>query len=224
VGTPVDWKNGQFKGSIPDVGALLDSVRVLAGAIPDVIALDMPVSMREFSSRRAADRAISAAFGAKGCSTHSPSAERPGRVGSSLMQVLITYGYLLAGANRRAGTSPAVIEVYPHPALLALLACDYRLPYKVGKSKKFWPDASIDERKGHLLEQFERIQGGLRGALGDTETPLPPAATVRRLNELKRYEDALDALTCAWVGARYLEGNATPYGDDDAAIWVPGRG
>jgi predicted RNase H-like nuclease len=38
---------------------------------------------------------------------------------------------------------------------------------------------------------------------------------------LKRYEDSLDILVCAWVGAKYLKGEALPYGDDTAAIWVP---
>jgi predicted RNase H-like nuclease len=38
---------------------------------------------------------------------------------------------------------------------------------------------------------------------------------------LKRYEDSLDALVCACVGAKYLEGSAVPYGDNTAAIWVP---
>lgn len=38
---------------------------------------------------------------------------------------------------------------------------------------------------------------------------------------LKRYEDSLDALVCAWAGAKYLEGAAMPYGDATAAIWVP---
>tara|TARA_B100002003_G_scaffold148670_1_gene137814 strand:+ start:724 stop:861 length:138 start_codon:yes stop_codon:yes gene_type:complete len=38
---------------------------------------------------------------------------------------------------------------------------------------------------------------------------------------LKTYEDGIDALVCAWVGIEYLRGAATPYGDDDAAIWIP---
>jgi predicted RNase H-like nuclease len=41
------------------------------------------------------------------------------------------------------------------------------------------------------------------------------------LSRFKTYEDALDALVSAWVGMKYLEGNATPYGDSTAAIWIP---
>ena len=37
---------------------------------------------------------------------------------------------------------------------------------------------------------------------------------------LKRFEDALDALICAWVGIDYLAGRARPYGDTSAAVWT----
>jgi predicted RNase H-like nuclease len=38
---------------------------------------------------------------------------------------------------------------------------------------------------------------------------------------LKRYEDALDALVCGWVGIEYLGGRCTAFGDTAAAIWTP---
>jgi predicted RNase H-like nuclease len=43
---------------------------------------------------------------------------------------------------------------------------------------------------------------------------------IRSFAELKRYEDGLDALLCAWVGIKYLDGDVVAYGDDTAAIWV----
>ncbi len=38
---------------------------------------------------------------------------------------------------------------------------------------------------------------------------------------LKAYEDRLDAVICAAVAIACLNGAATVFGDDDAAIWVP---
>jgi hypothetical protein len=38
---------------------------------------------------------------------------------------------------------------------------------------------------------------------------------------LKRYEDTLDALVCAWLGFRFLAGKTLPLGDETAAIWCP---
>jgi predicted RNase H-like nuclease len=50
---------------------------------------------------------------------------------------------------------------------------------------------------------------------------LPDPAGAIPVTGLKRYEDSLDALVCAWVGAKYLEGEAVAYGDHTAAIWIP---
>jgi len=222
-GKAVDWQSGTFKGTSPDIPALLKSAESLAGAKPDVVAIDMPVSCEAFSSRRNADQAISAAFGARGCATHSPTAERPGSLSSAILGALESCGFPLATVNEPPGTTPRVIEVYPHPAILALLACDYRLPYKVSKSTKYWPETSIEIRKGRLIEQLTLLQNGLGEVLGGITLQMPKATELKTLNQLKRYEDALDALACAWVGVRYIEGHATAFGDSDAAIWVPSR-
>jgi hypothetical protein len=60
------------------------------------VALDMPVALKAFSGRRAADRAISKAYGGRGCSTHSPTEKRPGALGRALMEQLTTSGYSLS--------------------------------------------------------------------------------------------------------------------------------
>ncbi len=36
-------------------------------------------------------------------------------------------------------------------------------------------------------------------------------------SEMKRYEDALDAIVCAWVGIEFLRECAYPLGDETAA-------
>ena len=41
------------------------------------------------------------------------------------------------------------------------------------------------------------------------------------LAQLKPYEDSLDALICAWVGALYIDGAARALGDAESAIWIP---
>jgi hypothetical protein len=37
----------------------------------------------------------------------------------------------------------------------------------------------------------------------------------------KAWEDVIDAIVCCWVGLEWLADAAEPYGDEDAAIWVP---
>jgi predicted RNase H-like nuclease len=40
------------------------------------------------------------------------------------------------------------------------------------------------------------------------------------LAHLKRYEDALDALICSWIGIEYLDGKLRAHGDATAAVWA----
>nr|WP_245516959.1 DUF429 domain-containing protein [Rhizobium leguminosarum] len=58
-----------------------------------------------------------------------------------------------------------------------------------------------------------RIQG-VRDALS-----LPPLFA--RGFEMKAFEDALDAVVCAWGGACVMDGEAMACGDLESAIWVP---
>ena len=44
-----------------------------------------------------------------------------------------------------------LIEVYPHPALLRLASQEERLCYKVAKTKKYWPQESLEQRKTHVV-------------------------------------------------------------------------
>jgi predicted RNase H-like nuclease len=111
--------------------------------------------------------------------------------------------------------------VYPHPALLSLTRSGYRLPYKVSKSKTYWPDAPVAERIERLLRQHRAILSALAREMGEIPLPIPQPHAVHSLAQLKRYEDALDALICGWVGTRYLAGRILAYGDGEAAIWVP---
>ena len=120
--TGIDWGYGcYFRGSRPDVLELLRAARTIAGTEVDLVAVDMPIATIPFSARRAADNAISVAFGGRGCSAHSPSALRPGALGAELTDQFRRAGYELVINTDSASVARKLIEVYPHPALLALL-------------------------------------------------------------------------------------------------------
>ena len=114
-----------------------------------------------------------------------------------------------------------LVEVYPHPALLALLKRNRRVPYNIGKASSYWKGASIAERIDRLLAEFAVILGGLATVIDGIAIPLPRAADFGSLSALKPLEDAIDALVCCWVGVEYLAGRCQPLGDDTAAIWCP---
>ena len=192
--------------------------RLLGGERVNVVSVDMPLSRIDITGRRKADNDISRRFGARGCSTHSPNRERPGKISKDFRQTLSGLGYRLA-VNRP--TADSLIEVYPAPALLRLMDCDYRVPYKVARTRRYWPNLGRKGRAERLIREFKCIHERLSEVICGIPTFLPRLPYSGTLSSLKRYEDALDSLVCAWVGARYLEGCAEPFGDDDAAIWVP---
>jgi predicted RNase H-like nuclease len=222
-GRRVDWTASAVPSDTADFQLLLDAAEAMVGQRPSVVAVDMPLALEPFSGRRAADREVSRAYGSRKCSTHSPTAERPGPVSERLSATLEAAGYPLATAAHPPGLFPRSIEVYPHPALIHLLGRGERVPYKVSKSRKYWPEASSSTRIERLLREFSAILDGLASRIDDVRDGLRLPESVPRLSPLKRYEDGVDAIVCAWVGVCYLEGKAVPYGDSASAIWVPGN-
>jgi len=183
-----------------------------------VVAVDMPLAKSPIVGRRAADRAVSTEYGAKGCAVHSPTPARPGPLAESIRSDFERAGFPLASAGDLTGSAPRLVEVYPHPAVMALCGADYRVTYKVSRARRYWPGKDPDERVALLCAQWRTIVDALSRQVADVDMPMPP---VLPRTGLKAFEDTLDALVCAWVGARYLEGHARAFGDDDAAIWVP---
>jgi predicted RNase H-like nuclease len=220
-GVSVDWQGARPAGLWPPVGDLLAAARRLCGRDVVLVTVDMPIAEQPITGRREADRAIARAFGKRWCATHSPTPERPGKLGYHLMTALSEHGLPLVTSVDQLDGRRCSAEVYPHPALLTLLGDEYRVPYKVSRSGRYWPGTTVTKRIGCLLEQMRRIALGLEGRLGPTGFRLPNADRVPSLAHLKRYENALDALVCAWVGACILDGTAVAFGDDTAAIWVP---
>ena len=211
----------RLTGSIPNVPQLLKAALQIADMPIDLVTVDMPVATVPFFSRREADNAVSREFGGRWCSAHSPTKTRPGRLGARLSNDFAAAGYTLSTTETPKCSTPCLIEVYPHPALLSLLKRDRRVPYKVTKSNRYWRDLDVCGRINTLLQAFQEIYFQLSGVLGALPFDLPQPNQVRRLNFLKPYEDALDSLICAWVGIEYLNGRAVPLGDDTAAIWCP---
>lgn len=202
----------------PSAEDLLARAGELAAQKISLVTVDMPLANEAITGRRAADNAVSCAYGAKKASTHTPSSERPGRISSELMTGLDAAGYPLQTSS--VGL-PGTIEVYPHPALIELMQASERLKYKFSKIRKYWPNLDPAQRRQKLVDTWKSIVEQLEHRLLGIRETLPmisPNATAR---ELKAYEDMLDAIVCVWVGIETIEARATPYGDEASAIWIP---
>jgi predicted RNase H-like nuclease len=240
----IDWR-ARPSGGLPDCDALIEACIAIAGAPPDVIAIDMPLSTTPIVGRRAADNAIASALGRYGLGVHTPTPDRPGPIAELMRAGFEAHGYRLATAGPRPSNQGAsnhgasnhgasnhgpsnqgpsnqgpsnhgpsnheraILEVFPHAAAIRLLGASYRVPYKLGRAAQYWPEKTSAQRKRAILDKWRAI----RRALDVDGFDL-------RMRASKRYEDALDAVVCAWVGVEFLAGRAKPYGDDTAAVWA----
>lgn len=213
---PVDW-GARPEAGVPDCAALHAAAIRLAGAAPAVIAIDMPLATRPIRGRRAADDAIASAYAARGLGAHSPSEDRPGPIADRMRRGFGALGYRVATTSTRPGAPGALIEVFPHAAAIALLGAPYRVPYKLARVRQYWPDRSPELRRRALLARWSALRRALAAQIDGGALRVPSAGP---LAALKRYEDALDALLCAWSATEYLSGKLRAYGDATGAVWA----
>lgn len=221
-GQAVDW-SAKPTGGTPDAAQLLDAVSVLAGTTPTVVCIDMPLSMDPISGRRSAEERVSKIYGGAWCAAHSPSATRPGRISDQLRMDFAAHGYRLATTAPESWATPCLVEVYPHPAIVRLMNLKRRLEYKVSKASKYWPHTSTAAHRQFLVDNLSALRTTLACRIESIVLDIPAGNQRQSMADLKRIEDALDALVCCWVGVEYLAGRAEPLGDSSAAIWCPGR-
>lgn len=201
------------------IGDLIESCKALADQEITLAALDIPLSRGKILRRRVSDNEISSLFGSQGCATHSPSSVRPGRISEDILAGFQRYGYKLA-TNPIEVADHTVVETYPHPALLSLMRVHYRVPYKISKSKRYWPTDLRNDRLSKLSRALGEILAALSKVILNVNFAVPKQAS--SFSILKPLEDKIDALVCAWVGIKILEGEAVAIGDDESAIWLPG--
>lgn len=209
---------GRPRGSVPNIPVLIAAARAISKSSVDLVAIDIPLALELITSRRESDRAVNAAYSARWCSTHTPSAVRPGAISDRLREDFEASGYPL---RTTSAVAPGLLEVYPHPALVELAKSEKRLTYKHAKARAYWPELLPHARKVKLIETWERIVEILETKISGTVAMLPMPPAESRGWELKAFEDQLDAVVCAWVAIEVLEGKAAAYGDDVSAVWIP---
>ncbi|RYP83910.1 DUF429 domain-containing protein [Nocardioides guangzhouensis] len=178
-----------------------------------LVAVDAPLVVTNASGNRPCEAALNRDFAKFDAGAH-PSNTRKAEFrdeprGARLARALGLDIDPASTAKRRA------IEVYPHPATVALFRLGRTLKYK---NK---PGRSLDQLRGELLSLVHHLEG-----LSDAATPLlldhPDwAALVGRIEQartkadLRRCEDPVDAVVCAYVAlfAEREPQQTTTYGD-----------
>jgi predicted RNase H-like nuclease len=200
---------------------VLSKAAEIAGGAVTVIAVDMPVAMIRFGSGGNATTQFPENSGDTNGNSH-PYRTAPSKVSIDFMRDAAA-GFTLRTCSSRTNGGPSVLEAYPHVALLKLFQEDdgqlpERLRYKLSRRKAYWPTLSPEEGREEIKREWERILARLKSKI---DLDLEIACAGRKLRCWKAWEDVIDAIVCCWVGLQWLAGRAKPYGDAEAAIWVP---
>jgi predicted RNase H-like nuclease len=166
---------------------------------PAIVAVDAPLWVPNQTGRRVAEAEIGLAFGRYQAGAHPANRQRltfNGVVrGEALVEALAALGFEHRASINARTPARQVIEVFPHPATVALFGLDRTLKYKAR------PGRDMPTR----LHAWQHYQGHLR-ALEQADPPLRGQAALLeqdvaqlRGGRLKDYEDRVDALMCAYI-------------------------
>jgi predicted RNase H-like nuclease len=206
-------------GRLLQVGAIRDDADVLAALDPYVqgaclVGFDAPLVVTNPTGQRPAEAALNRDFRRYDAGAHPANTGKPefadGPRGGRLARALNLDLDPRSRATRRA------IEVYPHAATVALFRLPRTLKYKAK------PGRDVEQLKSQLLLLMDGLE-----RLAHAAVPLQltchdgwvelrrKVETAQRKCELRRAEDPIDAVVCAYV-ALYTErcpANVTIYGN-----------
>ncbi len=206
-------------GRLVHVAAATDDTSIRAVLAPYVqgdclVAIDAPLIVTNPTGQRPAERDLNVDFGRFQAGAHPSNTGKPEFSatprGARLADALDLDMDPDSQAGRRA------IEVYPHPATVALFRLGRTLKYKAK------PGRNVAALRAELLQLIEHIEGlghavpPLR--LGDSDawaTLRRNVETAERKADLRRAEDPVDAVVCAYVAlfATRRPEAVTTYGD-----------
>ena len=183
-----------------------------------LVAIDAPLIVRNATGNRPAEAALNQDFARFDAGAHPSNTAKPELHGTPRGAALCqTLGLDM---NPRSGRARRAVEVYPHPATIALFELGRTLKYKHKTGR------DLDLLRSELLTLMGLLEG-----LADADPPLDLAGdeaggtgwhalrrqveSATRKSELRVVEDQVDAVVCAYVAmfaSRHPEATTT-YGD-----------
>jgi predicted RNase H-like nuclease len=187
------WRTG-----LENDDEIIHFIAETAGNRPALVAIDGPIAVPNESGARLCDREITRVFGRFQAGAHPANRRALRRYGGLRVErlanrVVAELDYVHDPHIAQQADTRQVLEVYPHPGMVALFGLEKTLKYKRGR---------IAQRRNEL----NRLQSHLL-ALADTVPALQLSDRWRRDiaglrgHAFKRYEDLLDSLFCAFAAA-----------------------
>ena len=191
-----------------------------------VVGVDAPLVV---TSGRSAERAVARAFARFRASPHQANLallQATDRMAGPGLHAALTARGFRCDPNSLTPRARGrhVMEVYPHAAHVRLFDLRERLPYKRKKGRSV---AFVRTQLCLYQEHLGSLLGReLPALLEDAaiQALLAPAAVDCRGLHLKRLEDMLDALTCAWVAWHTWQRGSSGievFGDEHGHVVVP---
>jgi len=179
-----------------------------------LVAIDAPIVVANATGNRPAEAALNRDFARFDAGAHPANTGKPEfREQPRAARIAARLGLDINPRSRRPRRA---IEVYPHPATVALFRLGRTLKYK---NK---PGRDIEQMRAELLVLLGLVEGlsAAEPALhvdgsGDWAALRAAAETATRKSELRVVEDQVDAVVCAYVAlfAERRPDDTTTYGD-----------
>lgn len=175
---------------------IINFITQVAGAHPALIAIDAPLLVPNQTGTRPCDREITRHFRNYHAGTFPANRLIFGDEvrGEQLIKQLATLNFSHRPYLARQAEVRQIIEVYPNPATITLFNLPQILKYKARKGRP------LEYRQGQLTELQKCI---------DSLAQATPALKINKSlfrdpallsgNALKRHEDLLDAILCAYI-------------------------
>ena len=209
------------KGALVHVSAQTDDASILAAIRPFVaddcvVGIDAPLIVTNPTGNRPCEAALNKDFRGFEAGAHPSNTGKPEFANG-------TRGARLAAAmdldlDPRSPRPRRALEVYPHAAAVALFRLGKTLKYKDKKGRKFEKMQSELLRLMTLIEGLQDADVPLRVAQHDDWQRLRRSVeTATRKSELRRAEDPVDSVLCAYVALYSVRrpDDVTLYGDVD---------
>lgn len=216
-----DGRIVDVRADLRDDAAVLAWVRAQLGT-RGVIGIDMPTIVRNPGGIRPCERELGAVFRRAHAAPHPANLRRfpDGGRARRLIDALHAQGVVEALDVRPADPRIVALEVFPHPAHVRLFGLERVFAYK--KKARAWPA---------VLAEWSRYRAALASLVAADPPLLLDAAipVVVGAAGYKRWDDTLDAISCAYVAAFVWRwGMGAPhvrvFGDlTDGYIVVPDR-
>jgi predicted RNase H-like nuclease len=206
-------------GRLAHLGAVRDDAAVLAALSPYVqgdclVAFDAPLVVTNPTGQRPAEAALNRDFRRFEAGAHPANTAKPEF--ADMPRAARLARALGLDMDPRSSAARRAIEVYPHPATVVLFRLDRTLKYKAKPGRDL---ARLRSELLLLMDGIEKLAGAavpLRVTSHDGWAELRrQVVAAQRKSELRRAEDPVDAVVCAYVAlyAQRCPAGVTVYGD-----------